>query len=238
MSIAIERTWPAMSLRAMVGSRVAAAVARPATCNAMRSTSPPRQGSSNWAGKQYPPSRTERGRTPEHKERPAMQGFRSAPGRTRTSTDHKVHKALNLVSIAWMLPPASESFKLRRSAAALDGLDEVDVVTSVVTRSALHRLGGLGSRARQWRRRQRDQRVCTRRTAKGGVRSRRDASMPRRAPRSVAERFRFGGRGAVPGVGANTVGSARGTVRPRVPSGCFSYRGVGPILGSGACGIL
>jgi hypothetical protein len=127
---------------------------------------------------------------------------------------------------------------LRRSAAALDGLDEVDVVTSVVTRSALHRLGGLGSRARQWRRRQRDQRVCTRRTAKGGVRSRRDASMPRRAPRSVAERFRFGGRGAVPGVGANTVGSARGTVRPRVPSGCFSYRGVGPILGSGACGIL
>ena len=35
-------------------------------------------------------------RASDHKESPAMQGFRSAPERTRTSTDHKVHKALNL----------------------------------------------------------------------------------------------------------------------------------------------
>ena len=33
----------------------------------------------------------------EYGESPAMhEGFRSAPERTRTSTDHKVHKALNL----------------------------------------------------------------------------------------------------------------------------------------------
>jgi hypothetical protein len=36
MSIAIERTWPAMSFRAMVGSCDAAAVARPAACSAPR----------------------------------------------------------------------------------------------------------------------------------------------------------------------------------------------------------
>jgi hypothetical protein len=32
-----------------------------------------------------------------------MQGFRSAPERTRTSTDHKVHKALNLARLP--IPP-------------------------------------------------------------------------------------------------------------------------------------
>ena len=34
---------------------------------------------------------------------PAKQGFSSAPERTRTSTDHKVHKALNLARLP--IPP-------------------------------------------------------------------------------------------------------------------------------------
>src|SRR5947209_10167174 len=64
---------------------------------------------------------------------PAERGFPSAPERTRTSTDHSVHKALNLDRPLSMLLVASKSTKLRVSVDALDGLDVVDVVTGVVT---------------------------------------------------------------------------------------------------------
>jgi len=62
-----------------------------------------------------------------------VRGFPSAPERTRTSTDHTVHKALNLGQAVWMLPGASKSSKLRGSVDGLDLLDAVDVVTGVVT---------------------------------------------------------------------------------------------------------
>src|ERR1700742_4649975 len=52
---------------------------------------------------QYVQCRMEPRRGSVHKESPAMQGFRSAPERTRTSTDHSVHKALNLARLP--IPP-------------------------------------------------------------------------------------------------------------------------------------
>jgi hypothetical protein len=62
-----------------------------------------------------------------------MQGFRSAPERTRTSTDHKVHKALDLGRALEMLLLGSESSKLRRFLDGLDGMDALDVATGVAT---------------------------------------------------------------------------------------------------------
>ena len=58
-----------------------------------------------------------------------------APERTRTSTDHSVHKALNLNSGPLMLSRASDSSKLRGSADAMDALPGVDVATAVATSS-------------------------------------------------------------------------------------------------------
>ena len=52
---------------------------------------------------QYVHCRTEPRDGSDHKESPAMQGFRSAPERTRTSTDPTVHKALNLARLP--IPP-------------------------------------------------------------------------------------------------------------------------------------
>jgi hypothetical protein len=52
---------------------------------------------------------------------------------TRTSTDHSVHKALNLDRLTLVRLAESKSSKLRDSADRLEGSDGVDVVTSVVT---------------------------------------------------------------------------------------------------------
>ena len=51
-----------------------------------------------------------------------------APERTRTSTDHTVHKALNQIQPASMSPGASRTSSLRGLLDALDGFDEVDVL--------------------------------------------------------------------------------------------------------------
>ena len=56
-------------------------------------TCPRAAGSSACSNK----SRTEAAVAPRNKNAPQKRGFSSAPERTRTSTDHSVHKALNLV---------------------------------------------------------------------------------------------------------------------------------------------
>ena len=65
-----------------------------------------------------------------------FRGFPSAPERTRTSTDHSVHKALNTGRRVWVLPGASKSSKLRGSVDGMDGLDGMDVATGVATAQA------------------------------------------------------------------------------------------------------
>jgi hypothetical protein len=64
---------------------------------------------------------------------PLCGAFQGAPERTRTSTDHTVHKALNLIRRASM--PISGHFRARLGAlvAVLDVLEGVDVATSVAT---------------------------------------------------------------------------------------------------------
>ena len=63
----------------------------------------------------------------------AMPGFPSAPEKTRTSTDHTVHEALNLVRPVSMLPRATRASTSCGFVDVLDGMDALDVVTSVVT---------------------------------------------------------------------------------------------------------
>ena len=67
---------------------------------------------------------------------PAVQGFPSAPEKTRTSTDHTVHKALNLERPVSMLLRASRSSKSCGFVDVLDVMDALDVVTAVVTATA------------------------------------------------------------------------------------------------------
>jgi hypothetical protein len=67
------------------------------------------------------------------KESPDERGFPNAPEKTRTSTDHTVHKALNHVHVVWMLLAASRSGKSLGLLDVLDVTEGVDVVTSVVT---------------------------------------------------------------------------------------------------------
>ena len=72
------------------------------------------------------------------KKAPTCGAFVHAPERTRTSTDHKVHKALNHVRAAWMLSAASRSSKSRGLLDLSEGMGGVDVVTSVVTLAAVY----------------------------------------------------------------------------------------------------
>jgi hypothetical protein len=51
----------------------------------------------------YPHDRTDATTAARQKKTPRLRGFRSAPERTRTSTDHSVHKALNLARLP--IPP-------------------------------------------------------------------------------------------------------------------------------------
>ncbi len=72
---------------------------------------------------QYVQCRTEPRRGSDHKESPAMQGFSSAPERTRTSTDHKVHKALNLARLP--IPPQALEAASIAPPGSLQGWSEV-----------------------------------------------------------------------------------------------------------------
>src|SRR5437763_12548585 len=60
------------------------------------------------------------------KKAPQLRGFPSAPERTRTSTDHSVHKALNLDRPLSMLRVTSTSTNLRVCVDAWDGLEVAD----------------------------------------------------------------------------------------------------------------
>ena len=73
----------------------------------------------------YVHCRTEPPEASEQKESPAMQGFRDAPERTRTSTDHSVHKALNLARLP--IPPQAleaASIAPHRSLQGFSGVDD------------------------------------------------------------------------------------------------------------------
>jgi hypothetical protein len=67
---------------------------------------------------------------------PQCGAFPDAPEKTRTSTDHTVHKALNHVRAVWMRSAASRSCKSWGLLHASDVMERVDVVTSVVTLAA------------------------------------------------------------------------------------------------------
>jgi len=82
-------------------------------------------------GRRYPP-RPDGCHVGPRPKKPRVRGFLSAPERTRTSTDHSVHKALNQVRAAWMHPAASRSPKPGRLWDALDAAETMDVVTAVV----------------------------------------------------------------------------------------------------------
>jgi DNA-binding CsgD family transcriptional regulator len=79
---------------------------------------------------------------PNQPESPVFRGFHSAPERSRTSTDHTVHMALNLVQKVEMLPGVSKSSKLVGLLDALDVMNRMDVATGVGTPSASGALGG------------------------------------------------------------------------------------------------
>jgi hypothetical protein len=87
----------------------------------------PRDSSTSTAGRKHQlPLQHE-------KKAPTRGAFLHAPEKTRTSTDHTVHKALNYVHVVWMLLAASRSGKSLGLLDALDATEGVDVVTSVVT---------------------------------------------------------------------------------------------------------
>lgn len=62
---------------------------------------------------------------------PDFQGFSNALEWTRTTTDHTVHKALNLVHGRHMRPPASRSSVLCGFADAWDASDKMTCVRDV-----------------------------------------------------------------------------------------------------------
>jgi hypothetical protein len=75
------------------------------------------------------PSRVRSGYPRWDAEGPRCGAFHSAPERTRTSTDHSVHKALNLNRPAEMGLPGFRGRKLGGFLDALDGLVRMDVAT-------------------------------------------------------------------------------------------------------------
>jgi hypothetical protein len=60
----------------------------------------------------------------------AFKGFFDAPERTRTSTDHTVHEALNQIRPAYIGPRSSSAPSLRGFVGAVDGSGAVDVLSA------------------------------------------------------------------------------------------------------------